>query len=99
MKFNKIKKKIESELNKKIQCLHADNRREYLSTEFIIYLEMHKIRQQLTCHNTSQQNGVVECKNRHLVETYRSMLYAKDVPRRFWVECMQMATYVINRLP
>ncbi|KAL4355035.1 hypothetical protein GQ457_06G000650 [Hibiscus cannabinus] len=98
-KFREFKEKIESELDEKIMCLRTDNGKEYLSTEFTIYLQEHKIRRQLTCPNTPQQNGVAERKNRHLVETCRSMLHAKNVPGRFWAECMKTTAYVINRLP
>lgn len=48
---------------------------------------------------SDQQNGVAERKNRHLAETCRSMLHAKNVPGRFWAECMKTAAYVIKRLP
>jgi hypothetical protein len=34
-----------------------------------------------------------------VAETCRSMLHAKNVPERFWAECMRTAAYVINRLP
>ncbi|KAL4272543.1 hypothetical protein GQ457_13G024990 [Hibiscus cannabinus] len=98
-KFREFKEKVESELDEKIMCLRTDNGKEYLSTEFTIYLQEHKIRRQLTCLNTPQQNGVAERKNRHLAETCRSMLHAKNVPGRFWAECMKTAAYVINRLP
>ena len=27
------------------------------------------------------------------------MLHAKNVPERFWAECMRTVTYIINRLP
>ena len=63
------------------------------------YLQENKIRRQLTCPYTPQQNGISERKNRHLAETCRSMLHAKNVPGRFWAECMKTATHVINRLP
>jgi transposase InsO family protein len=98
-KFKEFKEKIESELNMKIKCLRTDNGRDYLTNQFTIYHAEHKIRRQLTCPNTPQQNGVAERKNRHIAETCRSMLHTKNVPRRFWAECMRTAAYVINRLP
>ncbi|KAJ0601440.1 putative RNA-directed DNA polymerase [Helianthus annuus] len=63
------------------------------------YLRENKIRRQLTCSNTPQQNGVSERKNRHLGETCRSMIHDKNVPGRYWAEGMKTACYVINRLP
>nr|CAD1827237.1 unnamed protein product [Ananas comosus var. bracteatus] len=76
-----------------------DNGGEYTSAEFSAYLRECKIRRQLTCPRTPQQNGIAERKNRHLAETCRSMLHAKNVPGRFWAECMRTAAHVINRLP
>ena len=90
---------MESELNKKVKCLRTDNGREYVSHEFDAYLKEHKIRRQLTCPNTPQQNGVAERKNRHLAEVCRSMLHARSVPGRFWAECMRTTAHIINRLP
>ncbi|KAL4282412.1 hypothetical protein GQ457_03G013080 [Hibiscus cannabinus] len=43
-KFREFKEKIESELDEKIMCLRTVNGKEYLSTEFTIYLQEHKIR-------------------------------------------------------
>jgi transposase InsO family protein len=99
LKFKEFKEKVEGELDMKIKCLGTDNGKEYLSNEFSNYLKENKIRRQLTCPHTPQQNGVAERKNRHLTEICRSILYAKIVPGRFWAECMRTAAYVINRLP
>lgn len=69
---------------------------EYLSAEFTKYLKEHKIKRQLTCPNTPQQNRVSERKNVHLSEICRSLLHDKNVPQRFWVKAMQTAEYVVN---
>jgi transposase InsO family protein len=98
-KFKKFKEKVESDVNKKIQCLCTDNGREYVSHEFDTYLKKHKIQRQLTCHNTPQQNDVAERKNRYIAETCRSMLHTMNVPGKFWAECMRTAVHIINRLP
>ncbi|XP_074342808.1 uncharacterized protein LOC141680498 [Apium graveolens] len=45
---------------------------------------------QKTCVYTPQQNGVVERKHRHLLET---------VPPQIWGECVLCATHLINRMP
>ncbi|KAF7815252.1 Retrovirus-related Pol polyprotein from transposon TNT 1-94 [Senna tora] len=45
------------------------------------------------------QIGVAERKNRHLAEICRSMLHAKNVPPRFWAECIKTTVHIINRLP
>ena len=44
------------------------------------------------------QNGVVERKNRTLVEMARTMLDEHRTPRRFWVEVVNTACHVSNRI-
>ncbi|CAL2227891.1 unnamed protein product [Prunus armeniaca] len=44
-----------------------------------------------------QQNGVVERKNRVLVEMARVMLSSKNLAKHFWAEAVNMACYISNR--
>ena len=60
IKFKNYKDKVENEVGRRIKYLRTDNGGEYTSHEFSKYLEDHKIRRQLTCPNTPQQNGVAE---------------------------------------
>ncbi|RVX09440.1 Retrovirus-related Pol polyprotein from transposon RE2 [Vitis vinifera] len=55
------------------QCT-CDNAREYFSTPFTSFMSQHGILYQSSCAHTPQQNGLVEHKNRHLVETARTLL-------------------------
>ncbi|KAL0427813.1 UNVERIFIED_CONTAM: Retrovirus-related Pol polyprotein from transposon RE2 [Sesamum latifolium] len=98
-KFKEFKKSAEAEIGRGVRCLRTDNGGEYTSDEFLDFIQEAKIRQQFTCPNTPQQNGVSERKNRHLAEICRSMLHAKNVPGQFWAEAMKTAAFVINRLP
>ncbi|WVZ76583.1 LOW QUALITY PROTEIN: hypothetical protein U9M48_024548 [Paspalum notatum var. saurae] len=47
---------------------------------------------------TPPQNGVVERKNRTLVEMARMMLDEHRTPRRFWAEAVNTACYIANRI-
>ena len=47
----------------------------------------------------SQQNGFVEWKHRHIIETGLSLLSHSHVPHTYWDNVFLMATYLINFLP
>ena len=82
-----------------ICVLHSDNAKEYFSAPFTSFMSQHGILHQSSCAHTPQQNGVAECKNRHLVETARTLLLYSDVPFRFWGDAVLTACYLINRMP
>jgi hypothetical protein len=44
------------------------------------------------------KNGVVERKNRRLIDMARMMQGEYKMPRRFWSEAVNMTCHVINRL-
>ena len=52
-----------------------------------------------SCVKTPQQNGIAERKNGHLLDQTRALLFQHEVPKRFWVEAVLTACYLINRLP
>ncbi|RVW25594.1 Retrovirus-related Pol polyprotein from transposon TNT 1-94 [Vitis vinifera] len=77
----------------------CDNAREYFSAQFTSFMSHHGILHQSSCAHTPQQNGVAERKNRHLVETARTLLLHSHVPFRFWGDAVLTACYLINRMP
>ncbi|RVW80772.1 Retrovirus-related Pol polyprotein from transposon RE1 [Vitis vinifera] len=72
---------------------------EYFSAQFTSFMSHHGILHQSSCAHTPQQNGVAERKNRHLVETARTLLLHSHVPFRFWGDAVLTACYLINRMP
>ncbi|GJS91360.1 retrovirus-related pol polyprotein from transposon TNT 1-94 [Tanacetum coccineum] len=52
-----------------------------------------------SCPHASEQNGFVERRNRHVVETGLTLLAQACVPQRFWHYAFDTAVYLINRLP
>nr|GEU39751.1 retrovirus-related Pol polyprotein from transposon TNT 1-94 [Tanacetum cinerariifolium] len=57
------------------------------------------IRRFLTAPYFPQQNGVVERKNRTILNMVRSMLKTKKMPKEFWAEAVDCAVYLLNRCP
>ncbi|RVW60313.1 Retrovirus-related Pol polyprotein from transposon RE2 [Vitis vinifera] len=53
---------------------------EYFSAQFTSFMSHHGILHQSSCAHTPQQNGVAERKNRHLVETARTLLLHSHIP-------------------
>ena len=64
---------VETQLSKKILCIRFDNAKE-LSKGVILQFYLSKgIIRQKSCPDTPQQNGVVEPKHQHLLETARAL--------------------------
>jgi hypothetical protein len=53
----------------------------------------------VSCPHTYQQNGVAECKHRHIVEIGLELLAHVSMPLKYWDESFLAATYLINRTP
>jgi transposase InsO family protein len=62
------------------------------------YLEKEGIKHEFSSPYLPQQNGVVERKNRMLIDMARTMLEEYKTPKWFWLEAMNMACHAINRL-
>ena len=48
---------------------------------------------------TPQQDGVVERKHRHILESARALHFTSHLPLHFWVECVSTVVHILNRLP
>ncbi|GJZ47234.1 retrovirus-related pol polyprotein from transposon TNT 1-94 [Tanacetum coccineum] len=57
------------------------------------------IRRFLTAPYSPQQNGVMERKNRTILNMVRSMLKSKKMPKEFWAEAVDFWVYLLNRCP
>lgn len=97
--FWSFKARVENESGYKIQILRSDNGKEYTSEEFNRFCDEAGIEHQLTAPYTPQQNGVVERRNRFILEMTRCMLYEKNLPKKFWAEAANTAVFLQNRLP
>ena len=54
---------------------------------------------QLTCPDTSQQNGRAERKFRHILDTVRALLLSTKISAPFLGETALHAIHAINRIP
>lgn len=90
---------IENQFETTVKKVRTDNGLEFINTEATNFFKTKGIVHQKTCPYTPQQNGVVERKHKHLLETARALLFQSKLPVKYWGECILCATYIINRLP
>ncbi|GKA41167.1 retrovirus-related pol polyprotein from transposon TNT 1-94 [Tanacetum coccineum] len=77
--------------------IRTDNGTEFVNKTLYDYYESVGIFHQKTVPRTPQQNGVVERRNRTLVEAARTMLIFSKAPMFLWAEAVATACYTQNR--
>ena len=97
-KFKSFKSIVEHETRLSIKTLRTDRGGEFTSIEFNKFCEKYGIQRHLTAPYTPQQNGVVERRNRTLMEMTRSILKHMNLPNYLWGEAVIHASYIINRV-
>lgn len=97
--FKNFHSMIQNQFKTSIQVLKTDNARDFFNFILGTYLQSNGIVHQSSCVDTPQQNGVVERKNRHILEVARALLFQTHVPKQFWGEAVLTATFLINRMP
>ena len=90
---------IKTQFGKTIKILRSDNAKEYFSSAISSFLSAQGIFHQSSCPHTPQQNGIAERKNRHLVETARTLLLHVNVPVQHWGDAVLTAYFFINQMP
>ena len=96
--FKRFSSRDSTNFGVKIKHIRSDNGTEFNNSGLNDYLDELGITHELSAPYTPQQNGIVECKNRTLVEMARTMLDEYKTPRRFWIEAIDTACHVINRV-
>lgn len=97
-KFKTFKTLVEQETKMQIQKFRTDRGGEFVSREFNTYCSESGIRRHLTAPYSPQQNGVVERRNRTLMEMTRSIMKHMSVPNYLWGEAVRHSTYLLNRI-
>ncbi|GKF89450.1 retrovirus-related pol polyprotein from transposon TNT 1-94, partial [Tanacetum coccineum] len=79
-------KQIQVGLNKKVRYIRTDNGTEFVNQVMSKYYECVGIFHQKSVLRTPQQNGVIERRNRTLVEAARTMLIFSKASMFLWAE-------------
>nr|GEY97788.1 putative RNA-directed DNA polymerase [Tanacetum cinerariifolium] len=88
---------IQVGLNKTVRYIRTDNGTEFVNHTMTEYYERIGIFHQKTVPITPQQNGVIERRNRILIEVAQNMLIFSKAPMFIWAEVVATACYTQNR--
>jgi transposase InsO family protein len=81
-----------------INKVRSDNGSEFKNARIDEYCDNKGIKHEFSYKYTSKQNGIVERKNRTLVDMARFMLAEYNVPDSYWIEAINTACHASNRL-
>jgi transposase InsO family protein len=91
-------KRAQNEFELKVKKIRSDNGSEFKNMQLEEYLDEEGIKHEFFAPYTPQQNGVVERKNRTLIDMARTMLGEFKMHERFLSEAMNTTCHAINRL-
>jgi len=95
--FKKLAKVLQNENGCCVKSIRSDHGGEFQNAKFERFCEKYGIQHSFLAPRTSQQNGVVERKNRSLEELARTMLNESKLLKYFRADAVYAAAYVLNR--
>ena len=96
-KFRVFDKLVENKFGRAMRVLRSNNGREFRNGAMDNYLESRGIQRECTAPYTPEQNGKAERDNRTIIESARTMLHSKELPKFLWAEACSTAVYLMNR--
>ncbi|KAL9245201.1 hypothetical protein vseg_018879 [Gypsophila vaccaria] len=90
---------VENQFGQSVKVIRTDNGTEFVQRSCSLLFRTKGITHQRSVVERPQQNGRVERKHRHLVETARALRIHAHLPISFWSECILTACFLINKLP
>jgi transposase InsO family protein len=91
-------RRAQNEFELKMKKIRSDNGSEFKNLQVEEYLEEEGIKHEFFAPYTPHQNGVVERKNRTLIDMARTMLGEYKTPELFWSKVVNTTFHAINRL-
>jgi transposase InsO family protein len=82
-----------------ISQFRCDNGTEYLNEELKTFFLEKGIVFELTIPGNPELNGVAERLNRTLLSIARCLLFGSKLSKRFWIQALLTAVYLLNRSP
>lgn len=89
---------VNTQFDIQVKTIRIDNGTEFLSNKCIDLITSLGIIHQRSYPYIPQQNGVIERKQRHLLEIARAIRFQSSFSKHFWAEYFLATTYLINRM-
>jgi transposase InsO family protein len=96
--FKRFVTRAENEFENKLNKVRSDNGSEFKNSRIENFCDEKGIKHEFSTTYTPEKNGLVERKNRTLIDMARSMLSEYDVSHSFWAEAINTACHASNRL-
>jgi hypothetical protein len=96
--FTKFAKQAERIFEEVIKTIRTDNGSEFKNYAMDDFMDEEGIKHEFSAPYTPQQNGIVERKNRTIIEMARTMLDEFKSSHNFWGEAIATAIHVSSRL-
>nr|GFB95833.1 putative ribonuclease H-like domain-containing protein [Tanacetum cinerariifolium]GFC13525.1 putative ribonuclease H-like domain-containing protein [Tanacetum cinerariifolium] len=88
--------KTQVNLQLQVQRVRTDNAKEFKSKNLAKFFDEVGITQQFSAARTPQQNGVMERRNKTLVEAVKTMLTFTNLPSFLWAEAIATTCFTKN---
>jgi hypothetical protein len=98
--LKKFLRRAQNKFDDKVKKIRSDNDTEFKNknTQVEDFLDEEAIKHEFSAHYTPHWNGVIERKNRTLIEMARTILNEYKTSDRFWVEAINIACHASNHL-
>ena len=84
------------EIGKSLKCLRSNRGGEFTSNEFEMFCNDRGIKRQSFSPRTPPQNGIVERRNRSIMDCARTLMMEKNVAFKYWREAESIIVYTLN---
>jgi hypothetical protein len=88
---------VETQFGRRIKVLNTDRGGEYLGEDFVTHCKAKGTEHKLSVHDTHQEAGVSERRNRTIAERIRALLHASGLPKYLWGEAARHVVWLLNR--
>ena len=97
-KFKWYLARVEKEIGKILKWLRLDQGGEFISNEFNNFCIERGIKRQVLALGTLEQNGIVEKRNRSIMDCARNLMIEKNIAIKYWKEAISNAVHTLNQV-